>query len=222
MIDYAIPKGFCKKLYDENQLLKHLFIPSYICFDGMKMDASNERKTSINFTYGESPFKELGLDDDVIIYTYDVYKVLDKGRQNVMYLRVTDNKDLVFIKNEDNVLLEYPIGRIADNWDYSRLTKLKECLNRVDDKAFNQIKEDTMRKLLNKKITYIPCGESEIVLSLKLLGGVSDKCKLYYKYSDVYKVFNSEQNYEKLFNVVFMAEFESGLKLYYMFEASAF
>ena len=222
MIDYAIPKGFCKKLYDENQLLKHLFIPSYICFDGMKMDASNERKTSINFNYGESPFKELGLEDDVIIYTYDVYKVLDKGRQKVMYLRVTDNKDLVFIKNEDNVLLEYPIGRIADNWDYSRLTKLKECLNRVDDKAFNQIKEDTMRKLLNKKITYIPCGESEIVLSLKLLGGVSDKCKLYYKYSDVYKVFNSEQNYEKLFNVVFMAEFESGLKLYYMFEASAF
>jgi len=222
MIDYAIPKGFCKKLYDENQLLKHLFIPSYICFDGMKMDASNERKTSINFTYGESPFKELGLEDDAIIYTYDVYKVLDKGRQKVMYLRVTDNKDLVFIKNDDNVLLEYPIGRIADNWDYSRLTKLKECLNRVDDKAFNQIKEDTMRKLLNKKITYIPCGESEIVLSLKLLGGVSDKCKLYYKYSDVYKVFNSEQNYEKLFNVVFMAEFESGLKLYYMFEASAF
>lgn len=222
MIDYAIPKGFCKKLYDENQLLKHLFIPSYICFDGMKMDASNERKTSINFTYGESPFKELGLEDDVIIYTYDVYKVLDKGRQKVMYLRVTDNKDLVFIKNEDNVLLEYPIGRIADNWDYSRLTKLKECLNRVNDKTFNQVKENTMRKLLNKKITYFPCGESEIVLSLRLLGGVSDKCKLYYKYSDVYKVFNSEQNYEELFNVVFMAEFESGLKLYYMFEASAF
>lgn len=222
MIDYAIPKGFCKKLYDENQLLKHLFIPSYICFDGMKMDASNERKTSINFTYGESPFKELGLEDDVIIYTYDVYKVLNKGRQKVMYLRVTDNKDLVFIKNEDNVLSEYPIGRIADNWDYNRLTKLKECLNRVDDKAFNQVKEDTMRKLLNKKITYIPCGESEIVLSLRLLGGVSDKCKLYYKYSDVYKVFNSEQNYEELFNVVFMAEFENGLKLHYMFEASAF
>ena len=87
MIDYAIPKGFCKKLYDENQLLKHLFIPSYICFDGMKMDASNERKTSINFTYGESPFKELGLEDDVIIYTYNVYKVLEKGRQKVMYLR---------------------------------------------------------------------------------------------------------------------------------------
>ena len=222
MIDYAIPKGFCKKLYDENQLLKHLFISSYICFDGMKMDASNERKTSINFTYGESPFKELGLEDDVIIYTYDVYKVLGKGRQKVMYLRVTDNKDLVFIKNEDNALLEYPIGRIADNWDYNRLTKLKECLNRVDDKAFNQVKEDTMRKLLNKKITYIPCGESEIVLSLRLLGGVSDKCKLYYKYSDVYKVFNSEQNYEELFNVVFMAEFENGLKLHYMFEASAF
>lgn len=222
MIDYAIPKGFCKKLYDENQLLKHLFIPSYICFDGMKMDASNERKTSINFTYGESPFKELGLEDDVIIYTYNVYKVLDKGRQKVMYLRVTDNKELVFIKNEDNVLLEYPIGRIADNWDYNRLSKLKECLNHVDGKAFNQVKEDTMKKLLNKKITYIPCGESEIVLSLRLLGGVSDKCKLYYKYSDVYKVFNSEQNYEELFNVVFMAEFENGLKLYYMFEASAF
>lgn len=222
MIDYAIPKGFCKKLYDENQLLKHLFIPSYICFDGMKMDASNERKTSINFTYGESPFKELGLEDDVIIYTDVIYKVLSKGRQKVMYLRVTDDGELVFIKNEDNVLLEYTIGKLAKNWDYSRLNKLKECLTRVEDKAFNQVDEDTMKKLLNKKITYIPCGNSEIVISLKLLGGVSDKCKLYYKYSDVYKLFNSEQNYEEIFNTVFMAEFENGLKLYYMFEASAF
>lgn len=218
-IDIVVPKGFMKKLYECNQDLKHLF-SKYLLTGNLCIDANiDEALTSLNYSK-VNPFKELeGFPDECIIDTKAIYQHLNKGRQKVKYIRVSD-RGLFFIKEEDNMYLELEFGQLVTDKRFDeRMKKYRFYKAEIEDCIEEYFLEEYLRSLLSGKFVYLPCGENELIIGRRLLPGIKEGYTVTYRHSLPFSIdgISGENHFVTQISVEMKT-----INAHYIFEASVF
>ena len=219
-IDIVVPKGFTKKLYEYNQDLKHLFA-KYLLMDNICVDANiDEALISLNYS-AVNPFKDLGdeFPSKCVIDTVAIYKHLQKGRQKVKYIRISD-RGLFFIKEEDDMYLELEFGKLVTDDKYrSRIIKFSHYATLLDDYSDECVPQDSIDALMNGKFVYLPCGNSALIIGKRILPGIKAEYNVDYRYSSPTKV--NEELEEEHFVSQITVQMKT-IDAHYIFEASVF
>lgn len=219
-IDITVPKGFAKKLYEYNQDLKQLF-GKYLLTGKLCIDANIDSPlTSLNYSL-INPFEELGggFPGDCIIDTRAIYQHLQKGRQKVRYIRISE-RGLFFIKEEDDTYIELEFGQLVTDKRFDeRIKKYYFYKSEIEDCVEEYLLEEHLRSLLSKKFVYLPCGDNELIIGYRLLPGIKDGYTVTYRYSLPFSI--NDKSGENHFVTQISIDMKT-IVAHYLFEASVF